>query len=66
MEAIDAVERVVGKSLSHEYVDENRRGDHICYISNLSKIKAHFPGWNVSRSLDAIIREIASAQSGRG
>lgn len=58
MEAIDMAERVSGKRLNHEYIPENRIGDHICYISNPAKMKTHFPKWDVTRSLDAIFEEI--------
>ena len=40
-----------------EYIDQNREGDHICYISDLSKMKAHYPSWNISKSLDDIAGE---------
>ena len=42
----------------YEHVDQNREGDHICYISDLSKMKAHYSGWDVSKSLDDIFVEI--------
>ena len=40
-----------------EYVDQNRAGDHICYISDLSKMKAHYPGWTITKSLRDIFSE---------
>ena len=43
---------------SYEYTDENRIGDHICYYSNLSKIKSHFPKWKITIPLDEIINQI--------
>ncbi len=59
LEAIKMAEETVGKKLEHEYVDENRVGDHICYISNLSKLKSHYPGWDVTRSLEDIFEDLA-------
>jgi CDP-paratose 2-epimerase len=44
--------------MSHEYVDQHRSGDHICYISNLDRMKAHYPAWEITRSLEAIVQEI--------
>jgi CDP-paratose 2-epimerase len=44
--------------MKFQITDTPRMGDHICYISNLKKICAHFPEWNVSKSLDEIILEI--------
>jgi len=39
-------------------VDENRSGDHICYISNLGKLRNDYPNWTVSRSPESIIEEV--------
>jgi CDP-paratose 2-epimerase len=52
------IEDALGKKLSSEYVEQNRSGDHLCYISNLSKLKAHYPNWEVKRSLADIIDEL--------
>jgi UDP-glucose 4-epimerase len=57
-EAFDRISALSGKKMVHEYVDRNREGDHICYISNLSKMKRHYPLWNISTSLDDIFREV--------
>jgi CDP-paratose 2-epimerase len=61
LEAFEMVRSITGKPMNHEYVDKNREGDHICYISNLSKLKDHFPGWKVTISLESIVREIAQS-----
>jgi CDP-paratose 2-epimerase len=58
LEAFDLVERLSGRRMSHEYVDQHRSGDHICYISNLDRMKAHYPAWEITRSLEAIVQEI--------
>jgi hypothetical protein len=42
-----------------KYVDQARRGDHICYYSDLRKIREHYPAWQVSRSLANIVEELA-------
>jgi len=60
LEAITRAEALVGRKLDYEYIDQNRSGDHICYISNLAKLRAHFPGWDITRSLDNIFEEIAA------
>lgn len=62
LEAIDKVEQLAGKSLNWKYVDENRIGDHICYISDLRKFKSHYPGWAITRSLDTILEEMVALQ----
>ena len=61
VEAFDRIAGCSGRKMMYEYVDNNREGDHICYISNLSKIKAHYPNWEVTRSLDKIFTEICAA-----
>ena len=62
IEAFDRAAALTGKKMQSEYVDKNREGDHICYFSDLSKIKAHYPGWQVTKTLDAIFEEIHVAQ----
>ncbi len=58
MEAIAKVESMTGRKMNWEYVDQNRVGDHICYISDLTKFKSHYPKWDVSIGLDEIFRQI--------
>ena len=57
-EAFDMIEAISGKKMLYEYVDKNREGDHICYISNLQKMKSHFPTWDITKSLKDIFEEI--------
>jgi CDP-paratose 2-epimerase len=63
LEAIRAAEDATGKTMAWEYVNKNRVGDHICYITNLAKMRSHFPDWSVTRSLPAIIEELCQAHS---
>jgi CDP-paratose 2-epimerase len=58
LEAFDQVEKLTGRKMTYEYIDKNREGDHICYISNLTRFKSHYPQWEISKSLDDIFREI--------
>jgi CDP-paratose 2-epimerase len=58
LEAFNLVEQISGKKMLYDYVDQNRKGDHICYISDLSKMKAHYPHWNITRNLQATFIEI--------
>ncbi|GKS58906.1 NAD-dependent epimerase [Nitrospira sp.] len=58
LEAFDIVAGISGKQMLFEYVDKNREGDHICYISDLRKIKAHYPTWSITKDLRAIFEEI--------
>jgi CDP-paratose 2-epimerase len=63
VEAFDRISQLTGKIMRYEYLDENREGDHICYISDLSKMKRHFPAWDITKDLDAIFSEIAASAS---
>lgn len=63
IESIRLAEEVTGKKLDYEYVEQNRKGDHICYISNLGKLKRHFPNWGITKSLEDIFTEIAKGAS---
>lgn len=62
-EAFALTEKYSGKGMYHTYVDENRIGDHICYISDLTKMKAHYPGWDISISLEETIAQIVAVQT---
>jgi CDP-paratose 2-epimerase len=52
----------MGYKLKHSYKPENRIGDHICYISDLTKIRQHFPNWKLEYDLPRIIGEIVDAR----
>lgn len=61
LEAFKKIEDISGKKMCYEYIDKNREGDHICYISNLDKIKKHYPSWDITKNLDTIFQEIYAA-----
>jgi CDP-paratose 2-epimerase len=63
IEAITAAEGLTGNKLKWEYKEENRKGDHICYISDLSKFQSHYPGWSLSKSLQDIYTDLAAVPS---
>jgi CDP-paratose 2-epimerase len=65
LEAFARVEAITGKPMQWRYVDENRIGDHICYYSDLRKMRAHYPGWDIGKTLDDIFREIAGSWTAR-
>jgi CDP-paratose 2-epimerase len=65
LEAFALVERHSGKAMRYEYVDEPRKGDHICYISDLTAFERDYPAWSISRSLDDIVRELIQSWSAR-
>jgi CDP-paratose 2-epimerase len=61
LEAFHKAEQLTGRPMQWRYVDENRIGDHICYYSDLRKMKAHYPAWDLTKSLDTIFSEIAAS-----
>ena len=61
LEAFKMVEELTGQPQKYTYVDENRIGDHICYYSDLRKMKRQYPGWTITRSLRDVIREIVES-----
>jgi CDP-paratose 2-epimerase len=63
LEAITRFESIVGRRLTVEYRDEPRRGDHVCYISDLRRLRADYPRWSPSRSLDDIFEELAGVRA---
>lgn len=60
LEAISAAEELTGRKMNTSYVDQNRKGDHICYISDMSKFRSHYPGWSITKPLQQIYRELAT------
>ncbi|MBD2459686.1 NAD-dependent epimerase/dehydratase family protein [Oscillatoria sp. FACHB-1407] len=65
LETFDLVKDLSGRKVDWVYVDKNRIGDHICYISDLRKLKSHFPGWTITRSLTDILEEMIKAEIDR-
>ena len=62
LEAISRIEALTGQKINWAYSEEARKGDHICYISNLAKLKGHYPEWSLTRSLDSIFDEMVAAE----
>jgi len=58
LEAIDVIERTLKKKANIEYSNENRIGDHIWYISDVSKFKSHYPEWQYTYNGEGIIEEL--------
>jgi CDP-paratose 2-epimerase len=65
LESFALAEQITGKPMQWRYVDQNRAGDHICYYSDLTKMRSHYPGWDITHSLDDIFRSIADRWSRR-
>jgi CDP-paratose 2-epimerase len=60
LEAITRIEELTGNKIRWVYKDQPRTGDHICYISDLRKLREHFPSWQVTHSLDCILKELVN------
>ncbi len=61
LEAIEKIEKILGKKANYELSDENRIGDHMWYISDVSKFKKHYPEWDFEYDIDAILKEMCAA-----
>jgi CDP-paratose 2-epimerase len=59
LEAGGRLEELLGRRFVYEYLDEPRRGDHICYISDLGRFRADYAGWEISLSIDDILGQLA-------
>lgn len=58
LEAVNSCETITGNKMNCSYVDENRRGDHIWWISDLSRFKADYPGWRLRFGVADILKQI--------
>jgi CDP-paratose 2-epimerase len=58
VEAISLCEEITGNAFRWEYREENRRGDHIWWISDLTHFQEHYPGWKIRHGVPEILREI--------
>ncbi len=58
LECVEMIHRATGKKPRLTYSETNRVGDHICYYSDLGKLRSHYPDWTITRSLEAIVEEM--------
>ena len=58
LEAIELCEQICGRSLKWEYVQDNRKGDHIWYISSVKRFQGHYPDWQITYDVPRILEEI--------
>ena len=65
MECISMIEAITGKPVKTVYDESNRVGDHICYISDLSKMRRDFPDWDISIPLTEIVEQIVRGEMER-
>ena len=65
IEAFDLVEKITGIPQAFTYLEENRIGDHICYYSDLRKMKMHYPQWGITKDLVTTFTEIVESWRSR-
>ncbi len=58
LEAVKKIEKILNKKAVYEYIETNRSGDHIWYISDVSKFKKHYPTWEYKYNIDSILSEM--------
>jgi CDP-paratose 2-epimerase len=58
LELLDRFGQLTGRSIPTRYGETPRVGDHICYITDLAKFRSHYPGWELTHSLDDIVDEM--------
>ncbi len=57
------LEARLGHPVRWRYEDTPREADHICYISDLTKLKSHYPDWSVTRAVDRIVDDLVEAET---
>ncbi len=62
LEAIEMCEKLTGEEFDYEYLDTNRIGDHIWWISDVSKFKTHYPEWQYKFGIEDTLKQIFEAQ----
>lgn len=65
LEAIFMIEQLTGRRTKIEYVDQHRKGDHMCYISNTARFRTEYPEWSITLSLGDILQELVNGWSER-
>ena len=61
IEAFEIISEISGKKMHYKYDENNHIGDHICYYSDLRKMKNHYPNWSITKSLQTTFEEIYQA-----
>lgn len=62
LECFALIEKINENRVRWKYNEQNRAGDHICYITDMSKFKSHYPNWYLSYPLDRILHEMIAAE----
>ena len=62
LESIDKIASILGTKLDYTISEDNRIGDHIWYISDVTKFREHYPNWNYKYNIDSIISEMINTE----
>jgi CDP-paratose 2-epimerase len=62
LESIDKISNILGTKLDYTISKDNRIGDHIWYISDVTKFKGHYPNWDYKYDIDMIINEMIKSE----
>lgn len=65
LETIDRLEQMTKRPFNFVYDEQSRVGDHICYISDLRKLRRHYPDWDITMDVDTMIEEMIEAELSR-
>ena len=65
LEAIQMCEEISGRKLEYSYKEDNRMGDHIWYVSDVSKFQNHYPNWKLTKNVKTILTEIYEFNTSR-
>jgi CDP-paratose 2-epimerase len=63
LECFEMIEATSGRKVAWRYDEKNREGDHICYISDMGKFRAHYPGWSLTRLVPDIVEEMVRVEA---
>jgi len=65
LEAFASAESLSGRKMQWSYAETAREGDHICYYSDLRKMREHYPEWEITVSLEKIFEELVAGWKAR-
>jgi CDP-paratose 2-epimerase len=63
LECFAMIEQETGRKVAWRYDEKNREGDHICYISDMDKFRAHYPAWSLTRRVPDIVQEMVKVEA---
>ncbi|TWU03952.1 NAD-dependent epimerase/dehydratase family protein [Neorhodopirellula pilleata] len=65
LECIDKIAEISGHQVQWSLGEDNRKGDHICYISDLTKLRRDYPDWDIRISLDEILKQMIASEEAK-